>query len=184
MKSMLKLLGILILSSGAALGGQPERYLHVRVDNPGQSKAVRVNMPLSMAEKILPTIQEGGLHDGKFTLDAGTLHGVDVKALIESLRGVPDNDFVTIQNGKQDVRVAKSSGNLVVRVRGNGEKNQAVDITVPLNVVEALFSPSGNDVDIVAAVRELENQGQTLLVTIQNAAQSVRIWVDEKSAAE
>ena len=43
-----------------------DRWLHVRVDNPeSKDEIVRVNVPLELAEKILPTIDKDKLHNGK-----------------------------------------------------------------------------------------------------------------------
>ena len=38
-----------------------ERYLHVKVDDASKGESVNVNVPLSMAQAILPTINKGTL---------------------------------------------------------------------------------------------------------------------------
>jgi len=45
-----------------------ERYLHVNVQDPTNGESVNVNVPLAMAEKILPAINNHGLHNGKVTI--------------------------------------------------------------------------------------------------------------------
>jgi len=57
-----------------------------------------------------------------------------------------------------------------------------VDITVPMKVVDALLSTAKeNELDVAAALRALSDAGDSLLVTVQDASQHVRIWVDSKN---
>ena len=175
----------------------PERYLHVKVEDANEGESVNVNLPLSIAEKILPTVNKGKLHDGHVTIGSADLDGIDVKGLLDAIRTAPDNEFVTVKQKDQDVRIAKSNGNLIVHVRcidhdkQNGKQTdkqndrQNVDVTIPLKVVDALFSTAkDNELNIVAALHELSDAGDALLVTVQDASQHVRVWVDSKSTSD
>ena len=174
-----------------------ERYLHVKVEDAKEGESVNVNLPLSIAEKILPTVNKGKLHDGHVTIGSADLDGIDVKGLLDAIRTAPDNEFVTVKQKDQDVRIAKSNGNLIVHVRcidhdkQNGKQTdkqddrQNVDVTIPLKVVDALFSTAkDNELNIVAALHELSDAGDALLVTVQDASQHVRVWVDSKSTSD
>jgi hypothetical protein len=146
---------------------------------------VNVNVPLSMAEKILPTLNKGNLHNGHVTIGSTEMNDVDIRALLDALRTSPDNEFVTVKEKDQDVRVAKSNGNLVVHVRDGAKGGEKVDITIPMKVVDALLSNSkNNELDISAAIRALSDAGDALLITVEDASQHVRIWVDSKNASE
>lgn len=169
----------------AAMAAPPERYLHITVEGSTKGESVNVNVPLSMAEKILPTVNRGNLHGGRVTISGADLNGIDIRALLDAVRTAPDNEFISVKQRDQDVRVAKSNGNLVVHVRDKGTEDQKVDVTVPMKVVDALFSTmQQNELDVVAALRALDETGETLLVTVQDATQHVRIWVDSHSASE
>jgi hypothetical protein len=64
----------------------------------------------------------------------------------------------------------------------DGEK---VDVTIPMKVVDALFSTAKeNELDVAAAVRALSDAGDAVLVTVQDATEHVRIWIDSHSSAE
>jgi hypothetical protein len=159
-----------------------ERYLHVNVQDPTKGESVNVNVPLAMAEKILPAINNHGLHNGKVTIQNAEMKGVDVRALLDAVRTAPDNEFVTVQDNDSDVRVAKANGNIIVHVIGKKNKDQKVDVTVPLKIVDALFDTAKNDeLDVAAALRALSDAGDILLVTVQDSTQKVRVWVDSRN---
>ena len=171
--------------AASAMAAPTERYLHVKVDDPKEGESVNVNVPLSVAEKILPTISKGNLHEGRVTIGHADMNGVDIKALLEAIRTTPDNEFVTVKQKDQDVRVAKSNGNFIVHVRSHEKDNQNVDVTIPMKVVDALFSTAkDNEVDVVAALHALSDAGDALLITVQDASQHVRIWVDSRGTTE
>lgn len=163
----------------AAAGPATERYLHVRVQDSKEGESVAVNVPLSIAEKVLPTINKGNLKNGQVHFNNADMNDIDIKGLLEAIRSTPDNEFVTVKQKDQDVRVAKSGGNLIVHVVNHDKEGEKVDITVPLKVVDALFSNAKNDeVDVAAAIKTLSDAGDSLLVTVQSTTQHIRIWVD------
>jgi hypothetical protein len=182
---------ICLLATGAlssamvTMAGTGERYLHVKVDDAKNGESVNVNVPLSMAEKILPAVNKGNLHAGKVTVGEAQMEGIDLHAILDAIRTAPDNEFVTVKEKDQDVRVAKSNGNLIIHVKGNKDGDQKVDVTVPMKVVDALFSTTQKDeLDIAAALRALSDEGDILIVTVQDASQHVRVWVDSKNTSE
>jgi hypothetical protein len=178
-------LAALAVTAPAAMAGPTERYLHVKVEDASKGESVNVNVPLSMAEKILPTINKGEMHNGHVKIGHADMDDVDIRALLDAVRTAPDNEFVTVKEKDQDVRVAKSHGNLVVHVRDASKGGQKVDITIPMKVVDALLSTAkDNELDVSAAIRALSDAGDALLVTVEDASQHVRIWVDSKGSQE
>ena len=192
MRKGLQSLAAVCLSAAMVAGTAPtvlatpaERYLHIKVDDPSKGESVNVNVPLSMAEKILPTVNKGSLHNGHVTIGKADLNDVDVRAILDALRTAQDNEFVTVKEKDQEVRVAKSNGNIIVHVRDSGKEGQKVDVTVPMKVVDALLSTAKeNELDVAAALRALSDAGDALLVTVQDATQHVRIWVDSHNTQD
>jgi hypothetical protein len=169
----------------AVLAAPAERYLHINVDDPTKGESVKVNVPLSMAEKILPTVNKGSLHNGHITIGKADLNDVDMRTILDALRTAPDNEFVTVKEKDEDVRVAKSNGNLIVHVRDSGKDGEKVDVTVPMKVMDALFATAKeNQLDLAAALHALSDAGDAILVTVQDATQHVRIWVDSRNTQE
>jgi hypothetical protein len=70
-------------------------------------------------------------------------------------------------------------------VRCHDGDKENVDVTIPMKVVDALFSTSkDNELNVIAALRALSDAGDALLVTVQDASQHVRIWVDSRGTSE
>lgn len=179
---------LLPLASWAQAAQTPktDRWLHVRVESPQpKGETVRVNVPLELAEKVLPTINKDRLQNGKVKIDASQTNGVDLRALFEAVRSSKDGEFVTVQSNDHDVRVAKQGGQILIDVREktSAKKNQ-VEIRVPMKVVEALLSAGKDELDVLAAIRALSAQGDTELVSVKSSENTVRIWLDAKNVAE
>jgi hypothetical protein len=181
-----------VLAGAAAAIGQSrsakDRWLHVRVinsDNKGET--VRVNIPLELAENVLPTINKSHLHNGKVTIDQAHMNDVDVHALLNAIRTARDGEYVTVQGTDQDVRVAKEGGRLLVHVKDNkGSKSNKsnVDIQIPMHVIDALFSAGKDELDLVAGLHALALQGDTELVSVKSEDSTVRVWMDSKNSSD
>ena len=182
---------VVLAGASAALGqsgSARDRWLHVRVinsDNKGET--VRVNIPLELAENVLPTINKDHLHNGKVTIDQAHLNYVDLHALLNAIRTAKDGEYVTVQGADQDVRVAKQGGRLLVHVKDNkGSKSNKskVDIQIPMHVIDALFSAGKDELDIVAGLHALALQGDTELVSVKSEESTVRVWMDSKNSSD
>lgn len=170
---------------GPAVAAPAEKYLHVNVEDAMKGESVRVNVPLSMAEKILPAINNHDLHDGKVSIHNQEMTGVDVRALLDAMRTAPDNEFVTVREKDSDVRVAKANGNIIVHVINKKNNDQKVDVTVPLKIVDALFATAKtHELDVAAALQALNDAGDVLLVTVQDSSRKVRVWVNSRNTQE
>ena len=72
-----------------ALPASPTRYLHVRVSNPATHELVRVNVPLTLAEKVIPAINHGQLRDGKVQIGNFRADDVNIHAILDALKTAP-----------------------------------------------------------------------------------------------
>jgi hypothetical protein len=166
-----------------------DQWLHVRVNNKdSKGEVVRVNVPIELAEKVLPTINKDRLHNGKVHIDDAHMNDVDLHALIDAVRTAKDGEYVTVQSNDQNVRVAKSGGYLFVNVTDkpdkDGVKNEKVEIKVPMKVIDALFSAGKDEIDVVAALHALSAQGDTELVSVKDHENDIRIWIDSKNVSD
>jgi len=191
--------GILVMAAGVALAApaskstsksSSDKWLHVRVeDGTGEdAERVHVNVPLSLAEAVIPAINVENFRNGKVHVDmdggANHLHDVDFRKILTALRDTKDGNFVTVEGSKDNVQVAKQGGYLVAKVREGKAGGTRVDAKIPFQVVEALLSGNNNELNIAAAVRALGEHGDGVLVTVDDEKSKVRIWVDSKNESE
>ena len=163
-----------------------ERWLHVRVIcTDGKGDTVRVNVPLELAEKVLPAVNHDRLHNGKVKIDNSDItNDVDLRALMDAIKSAKDGEYVTVQGNDNDVRVAKEGNHLIVHVVEKGTKKSQVEVKVPMKVVEALLSAGKDELDLVAALHALSSQGYVELVSVKDSENTVKVWLDSKNVAD
>src|SRR6266567_6155224 len=175
---------VVVLAGTILWASSPERYLHVRVSNPTTHELVRINVPLSLAEKVIPAINHGQLRNGKVRICDVTADHVNVRAILDALKTAPEGEFVTVQDTGNDVRVAKEHGQLVVHVIDR-KGNENVDVTVPWEVAEALIADTDeNQLNVEAAIKALEGVGDMTLVRVSGHDETVRVWVDSRNSEQ
>src|SRR5436305_6184875 len=105
-------------STSSAPAEKGERWLHVRANcTDGKGGTVRVNVPLEMAEKVLPAVNHDRLHNGKVRIDPSEMNDVDLRALMEAIRTAKEGQYVTVEGDDNHVRVAKEGNHLTIHVR-------------------------------------------------------------------
>jgi hypothetical protein len=190
--------------SMAQNSSKSDQWIHVRVESKDDNgETVRVNVPIEMAEKILPVINHENLQRGKVRIDNAHLDDIDLRALLDAVRTSKDGEYVTVQSKGDNVRVAKNSGYLYIHVIEKKDKDKAdkhtgtkdsvkddsaieskVEIKVPMKVVDALFSAGKDELDIVAALHALSSNGDTELVSVKDNQDTVRVWIDSKNISD
>jgi hypothetical protein len=163
-----------------------ERWLHVRViSTDGKGETVRVNVPLELAEKVLPAVNHDRLHHGKVRIDSSDMNDVDLRAVMEAIRTAKEGEYVTVQGDDNDVRVAKQGNHLTIHVvdKGASRKSQ-VEVKVPMKVIDALLSAGKDELDLVAALHALGAQGDTELVSVKDSESTVTVWLDSKNVTD
>src|SRR5262245_12551287 len=109
MKRLMAVPGILILAASLALAApasksssktSSDKWLHVRVeDGIGENaERVHVNVPLSLAEAVIPAINVENFRNGKVHVDIdgedSHLQDVDLRKILTALRDTKDGNFV------------------------------------------------------------------------------------------
>jgi hypothetical protein len=148
---------------------------------PREHELVRVNVPLTLAEKVIPAINHGQLRDGKIQIGNFRADNVNIHAILDALKSAPEGNFATVQETGSDVRVAKKRAQLVVHVsdKNSGEN---VGATIPWDVAQALISDTNDDqFNVEAAVKALKNTGDTNLVRVSGRDENVRVWIDSRN---
>jgi hypothetical protein len=205
--ALLLMTGSALVRSAAAQNSSSDRWLHVRVtSSDSHNESVKVNVPLELAEKVLPAINKDRLHNGKLRFEGKDCDGIDIHAVLDAVRTAKDGEFVTVQSDENDVRVAKQGGYLLIHVkdlhgrharvhksdspeasakdRSAKDQESQVEVKVPMQVVNALFSAGKDELDLVAALHALSAHGDTELVSVKDSENTVRVWLDSKNVTD
>lgn len=171
--------------SGTDAAGAPA-WLHVRVDEPGKSSKVRVNVPMAVVEAALEAAPEKIVDKGRIKIDLGRddhdLSLAQMRKMWKELRAAGDTDIVTVEDDDETVRVSRKGDLVQVRVSKASEKEE-VHVDLPVNLVDAVLAGAGDSVDVKAVIRELRNQRGDI-VRVTDATSAVRIWIDESASGQ
>jgi len=168
----------------AAQSGAP--WIHVQVTESGEkAESVHVNLPLSLARVALQVAPKKMTE--KFTegLAEHDLKLADIRALWEEVKRTGDAEFVTVESDDETVKVARDGNRIRVFVESFGkdegdEAKETVQVEIPIEVVDALLSGEGDELNLEAAVARLgEQRGE--IVNVKDGESRVRVWIDERS---
>lgn len=172
-------LALLLGVSSAGAGG---KWLHITVDERGEDgDRVRVNLPLDLVAQVLPLIETNEFQRGKVRIDRTDYDEVDIPGLLAAIRGAEDGEYVAIEGASENVKVRKEGALLAIDVEDGEER---VKIRVRMEVLDALTSGPGSELDLAAAIGALGDTAEGDLVTVESPDESIRIWIDAKSAAD
>lgn len=190
---MKRLLAVVLMVAGAGAGSVARgaasdsgstAWLHVRVEEPGKGSKVNVNLPLPVVEAALKaapeTIEsEGHIHFGRHGRD---MRLSDVRQAWRDLRAAGDTDLVTVEEDDGTMTVSRRGEQVQVRVKHRNDREQ-VAVDLPVSVVDALFSGSGDELNIRGALDELRKvRGH--IVSVNDHDSSVRVWIDEDASSQ
>jgi hypothetical protein len=153
-------------------------WVHIRVEEPRKPSKVSVNLPLTVVQAALKSAPDtvgshGRIHLGRHQ----DMSVADFRRLWTELKAAGDSDLVSVEEEKEWVRVARRGDVVEVRVE-KPKGTQAVHVQVPVSLVDALFSGEGDELNLEAAISELQKRrGDIVQVNDENG--SVRIWIDE-----
>jgi hypothetical protein len=177
---------VFLLAAGATALRAQERWIHIHVDDGGDR--VRVNLPLSLVEEVLPLVETGELNAGRLRIHRHEVENVDFKKVWEAVRKAPAGDFVTVEGTDGTVRVANAGGFLTVHVdeaASGAVRGDRVRVKVPASAIDALFAPGGDELDVVGLVRALgQSPGDDLVTVEEGDSTRVRIWIDASPASK
>jgi hypothetical protein len=181
-------LGTLVLAGAIQASGQATPapaaagpWLHVRVEEPRQQKKVAVNLPLSVVEVALERFPDKPFSMGRFHLEHGRPFGdveiADLRRMWAELKTSGDAELVSVEERDKSVRIAREGGLVLIRVE-NSRGGESVKIDVPTQVVDALLSGEGRELNVRAALAEMQKRRGDI-VRVNESGKTVRIWIDE-----
>jgi hypothetical protein len=173
----------------AARVSASDLWLHVKVHDAKEDSHVTVNLPLSMIEKTSALIPAEARSAGKLRMHDKDMDVVQLRQIWNEVKNRPDATYVTVDEKDSKVRVAKIGDYLSIISKEHSAKDHSgrqggkenVEVKIPLEVVSALLSGQGDEMNVGAAIQALARRGAGELVTVDGDSETVRIWVDAAS---
>jgi hypothetical protein len=172
------------LLAGALAAGQvlaEDLWIHVQVNEGKGDATVEVNLPLSALEKMDGFIPREARESGRIRYNDRDFEVSDLRRMWDELERSPDATLIRVKEKDSNVHVSKKGDYLHVHALETGDGREEVEIKMPLDVVSALLSGSGDELNIAAALRALARRGAGELLTVNGANETVRIWVDDRA---
>lgn len=167
----------LALALPAATFASDGPWLHVEVnENGGDGAKVKVNVPLSLASIALEMAPEDVFSERHLRLDDTDLTVDQIRRLWAELRDAGDADFVTVEDHGETVRVFRKMDRLFVHV--DGKYDEQVRVEVPVALVDALLSGPEDELNLKAALEELQKMTDGEIVRVEDGRDLVRVWVE------
>jgi hypothetical protein len=187
-----KTFGVMLIVAGlAGLAAGPaaaaDLWIHVRVHGDKNADEVAVNMPVSMARNLAGMVPESTRqHSGRVRVKDHDYDLAELRRAWRDLEHGPDATYLTVNDPESKVRIGKRGDYLELRAmdkagKGENGKGENVEARIPLQVVAALLSGSGNELNVEAALEELTRFGEGELLTVHSDEETVRIWIDHAS---
>ena len=168
----------------AATSSDAAAWVHIRVEEPKRRSLVRVNLPLPAVEAALKAAPDVIASKGRIHLggDHRHLDVADFRRMWNELRSAGDTEIVSVEEDDERVNISRKGDLVLVRAQKSSGR-ETVHVDLPVALVDALFSSSGDELNVKAAVAELRKlRGD--VVRVDDHDSTVRIWIDERAEAE
>lgn len=175
MRARFFMLTLLIL--GATSLGASELWIHVRVTETGfRPTSVEVNLPLRLAERLAPILDDAYRHDHDGDVELILGHDeMDVRELREKWTRLKEGEVLVEDDTTLRLVDGPEGEELLISER---DRRGRARVTLPADVIEALLSGSRDRLDMTAAVAALARHGEGELVSAREDGAIVRIWLD------
>lgn len=180
-----KLFGMVLLAAGLATTAQQasaaDLWLHIDVNGKGDEQA-NINVPLSLVRSMAGSVlREEGHGSKSLRVKDKDLSISELRQAWRELEDSPDANYITVRDKDSDVRIGKKGDYLHLKAVDRGPHGDDVEAKIPLDVVAALLSGSGDELNLEAALEALARRGEGELMTVNGDHETVRIWVDSRS---
>lgn len=168
---------LLVLITGLASA----QWLHVRVEEEGKQERVRLNLPLKLVEAVVPVLQKQAFPTHGLQVGGQDLSVEELREIWNSIKSQGDYEMVAVEEGDTRVRVSIEGDYLYVI--SDESSATTVNVRVPVEVVDALLSGEGQELNIAAALRALSTVEDGDLVSVRDRETTVRVWIDQQSSS-
>ncbi|MEO1366032.1 MAG: hypothetical protein AAFX50_02560 [Acidobacteriota bacterium] len=182
-----KLFAAFLIALLVAPAAFADQWIHFKVEGPDDER-VTVNLPMSMVRSVAAMIPA----DVKAEVDSEMRIAIDeldmeweqFREFWQSVKEAPEATFATVQTRDESFSIKKEAGYLMVQTDESSRTGTEIDVKLPMNVVDALFSGPEGTLNFVAALDALASDGHGHLVSIRDGEETVQVWIDGNNLAD
>ena len=168
---------LLILFLGSSLTWAQSTTLHIRVQE-GEAEKVSLNLPVSVISAVLPLVEDKVGHlMGEHIEMGGQEFGIaDLREIWTALKDDGSYELANIQTGEENIRILLDENSLLIDT--DEASKEQVHVRIPVPVMDALLSGTGDELDLAGALETLASTGESDLVEVRAGDAHVRVWID------
>ncbi len=167
-----------LLAAPTAFAGDETRWINVHATENSTNTNVEVHLPLNLVLTVLRNIDVKNFHGGHVDLNLDEDMDINFPEIMKAVKDAPDGEFVTVTSDEADVKVYKQGGTLFVTVNQKDDEMAKVEVTVPLELMDALSFGEENTLDIAALLESLDKLPNGELVKVTSNEANVRVWIE------
>ena len=167
-----------LLAAPAANAGDETRWVNVHVTENSSNTNVEVHLPLSLVLTVLRNVDVENFHGGHVDLELGDDMDINFPEILAAVKDAPDGKFVTVTSDEADVNVHKQAGNLYVTVNQKEDEMAQVEVTMPMELMDALSFGEENTLDVAALLQSFDKLPDGDIVKVTSTEANVRVWIE------
>jgi hypothetical protein len=167
-----------LLAAPAAYADDETRWVNVHVTENSSNTNVEVHLPLNLVLTVLRNVDVENFHGGHVDLELDDDMDINFPEIMAAVKDAPDGQFVTVTSDEADVSVHKQAGTLFVTVNQKEDEMAKVEVTMPMEMMDALTFGEENTLDVAALLQSFDKLPNGELVKVTSNEANVRVWIE------
>ncbi len=177
-RTLIALVAIIALAAApAAFAQDTTRWMNVTVTENSSNTNVEVHLPMNLVLTVLQNVDVENFHGGNVDLELDDMQ-VNWPEIMQAVKEAPDGKFVTVTSDEADVNVHKKAGTLYIDVEEKQDEMAKVQVTMPLELMDALSFGEENTINVAALFASLDKLPNGELVRVTSNDANVRVWIE------
>ena len=169
---------VALLAAPVAIADDETRWVNVHVTENSSGTNVEVHLPLNLVLTVLRNVDVENFHGGHVDLELDEDMDINFPEILKAVKDAPDGQFVTVTSDEADVNVRKEGGTLHINVNQKEDEMAQVEVTMPMEMMDALTFGEENTVDVVALLQSFDKLPNGTLVKVTSDEANVRVWIE------
>lgn len=164
---------VLMLSMAISENG----WFHLQVHEGGQEQ-LALNVPVSVVSTVVPVLEShmGDFPRKKVRMGRSEWSVAEMRELWNALKSQGSGELANLQTPEQNLRIMLDEDHLMID--SQDASKEKVHVRVPVPVVDALLSGTGDELNLTAGLEALSALGSSDLLEVQTADAEIRVWID------